>query len=135
MSLRKIRYRDLNSPQRQIFNFQKIAGQLADYGFNCIKLADDWRGADFLAYHKDGKSTLKVQLKSRVSIAKKYRGKSLYVAFPVDGAWYLVTHDKLVALVREHTRWLSSPSWRQHGGYSSGKPNRELLAALGRFKL
>ena len=27
------------------------------YGFNCIKLADDWQGADFLAYHKDGDRT------------------------------------------------------------------------------
>jgi hypothetical protein len=135
MSLRKIRYRDLNSPQRQIFNFQKVAGQLAEYGFNCIKLADDWQGADFLAYHKDGSSTLKVQLKSRVSIAKKYMRKSLHVAFPVGRAWYLIKHDKLVDLVGRHTPWLNSSSWRDRGGYSSGKPNEKLLAALVRFKL
>jgi hypothetical protein len=33
---------------------QKVAAILGDYGFNCIKLADDWQGADFLPYHKDG---------------------------------------------------------------------------------
>ena len=43
--------------------FQKVAALLADYGFNCIKLDDDWQGADFLAFHKDGATTLRVQLK------------------------------------------------------------------------
>ena len=47
MKLSKINYSDLNSRQKEIFNFQKVAGVLADYGFNCIKLADDWQGADF----------------------------------------------------------------------------------------
>ena len=63
MKLEKVQYEDLNSKQKEIYNFQKVAAILADYGFNCIKLADDWQGADFLAYHKDGGQTLKVQLK------------------------------------------------------------------------
>jgi hypothetical protein len=53
MQLNKVSYDNLNSKQKEIYNFQKVAGLLADYGFNCIKLADDWQGADFLAYHKD----------------------------------------------------------------------------------
>ena len=71
MQLHKIEYNSLNSRQKEIFNFQKISGVLADYGFNCIKLADDWQGADFLAYHKDGLDTLKVQLKSRLTINER----------------------------------------------------------------
>ena len=55
MELKKIDFKGLNAKQKEIFNYQKVAGELADYGFNCIKLADDWQGADFLAYHKDGK--------------------------------------------------------------------------------
>ena len=77
-----VRYGDLNAKQKELFNFQKIAATLADYGFNCIKLADDWQGADFLAYHINGQTTLKVQLKSRVTIKHKYRGKGLWIAFP-----------------------------------------------------
>ncbi|MED7788400.1 hypothetical protein [Francisella sp. 19X1-34] len=50
------------------FFFQKVSSLLADYGFNCIKLADDWQGADFLAYHKDVDNTLRVQLKSKLTI-------------------------------------------------------------------
>ena len=135
MELRKISFSGLNARQKEVFNFQKVAGRLADYGFNCIKLADDWQGADFLAYHKDGNSTLRVQLKSRVTIAKKYRRKSLYMAFPIRGAWYLIEHDALIALVGKHTTWLTSVSWRERGGYSSANPNPKLVAALGSAKL
>jgi len=42
------------------------------YNFYRIKLADDWRGADYPAYHADGVDTLRVQLKARISINKKY---------------------------------------------------------------
>lgn len=135
MKLRKIKYTELNSWQREIFNFQKIAARLADYGFNCIKLADDWQGADFLAYHKDGDNTLKVQLKSRLTISKKYHAKSLYIAFPINGDWYLMEHDVLVALVEQHTKWLNSESWCKHGDYSSSKPNKNLVLSLAEWKL
>lgn len=135
MKLEKVGYSDLNSRQKEIFNFQKVAGLLADYGFNCIKLADDWQGADFLAYHKDGGSTLKVQLKSRVSIAQKYIGKSLFMAFPIHRDWYLIEHDALIAIIQTHTTWLTSESWLEHGAYSSDRPNDKLTAALSEAKL
>jgi len=130
MKLKKIAYSQLNSRQKEIFNFQKVAGLLADYGFNCLKMADDWQGADFLAYHKDGTHTLKVQLKSRLTIGKKYQDKSLHIAFPFDSAWYLIEHDYLVALAKKHTNWLNSKSWRMKGTYSSASLNPELLASL-----
>lgn len=82
LELKPIRYDDLNAKQKEIYNFQKIAAALADYGFNCIKLQDDWLGADFLAYHKDGSQTLRVQLKGRVTIDKKYLERDLYITFP-----------------------------------------------------
>ena len=64
-------YDTLNARQKELFNFQKLAATLADYGFNCIKLTDDWQGADFLAYHFKGTTTLKVQLKSRVTVSRE----------------------------------------------------------------
>jgi len=135
MELKKVQYSELNSRQREIFNFQKVAGLLADYGFNCIKLADDWQGADFLAYHKDGTNTLKVQLKSRLCISKKYISKSLFMAFPVRGAWHLVEHDVLVQLVEKHTSWLTSLSWCENDEYTSGGANSALLDALSDCRL
>ena len=70
--LKEIEYSQLNAKQQEIYNFQKLAAVLADYGYNCIKLADDWQGADFLAYHIDGRNTIRVQLKGRIMIDKKY---------------------------------------------------------------
>ncbi|MDQ2070656.1 hypothetical protein [Natronospira bacteriovora] len=135
MKLRRIDYSELTAKQKEIYNFQKVASELADFGFNCIKLSDDWQGADFLAYHKDGKETLKVQLKSRVSVYQKYLGKELYLAFPVDDTWYLIEHDKLVELVRENTNWLETESWCERGGYSAARPNRALFDALQESRL
>ena len=145
-----IHYGDLKPKQKELFNFQKIAATLADRGYNCIKLADDWQGADFLAYHINGKTTLKVQLKSRVTIDKKYSGKDIWIAFPYKAAvgrgkreWYLIEHDKLVKKVGEYTKWLDSPSWkntvpnskREFGSYSSTNINPKLLESLRENKL
>lgn len=130
MKLEKVKYSELNSRQKEIFNFQKVVAVLAEYGFNCIKLSDDWHGADFLAYHKDGKETLRVQLKGRVTIAKKYQGKNLFMAFPISGSWCLIEHDVLVKLVGKNTNWLNTDSWLEAGQYSSNAPSQSLIKAL-----
>ncbi len=135
MELRLVEYQDLNARQKEIYNFQKVSAELADFGFNCIKLADDWQGADFLAYHKDGLETLKIQLKPRVYVAEKYCDKELYVAFPIIGIWHLIEHDELLELVGKHTVWLNSDAWKNTRAYSSGSPNRELSAALSKYAL
>lgn len=129
MQFVRIDYGRLSAKQQEVYNFQRIAAALAEYGFNCIKLADDWGGADFLAYHKDG-DTIKVQLKGRVTIAKKYQDKSLCIAFPVHGHWCLVPHDILVALVGRTTNWLNTTSWIQRGVYSASMPSQKLMAVL-----
>jgi len=134
-TFRRVQYDSLKAKQKELFNFQKIAATLADFGFNCIKLADDWLGADFLAYHIDGKTTLKVQLKSRLTIDQKYSGNDIWVAFPHRGYWYLITHDRLVQKVREHTRWLDSSSWKDNGFFHSESINEALLKSLEEDKL
>jgi hypothetical protein len=135
MPVQKIKYSDLNSRQREIYNFQKVAAILADYGFNCIKLADDWQGADFLAYHIDGVNTLRVQLKGRMSIDRKYSGKNLHVAFPCFEEWYLIDHDLLVRTVEKHSNWLNTSSWIDKGIYNSDAPSKILREALKEFKI
>lgn len=135
MELERIDPSTLNAKQKENYHFQKVAAVLADYGFNCIKLADDWQGADFLAYHKDGQLTLKVQLKGRLSIYEKYRGKDLYMAFPINGSWYLVSHDELVRIVGETTNALRTESWQEKGHYNWPSPPRHLVDKLSCHKL
>ena len=125
----KIDYASLNGKQQEAYNFQKFAAVLADYGFNCIKLADDWKGADFIALHIDG-TTLRVQLKGRPTIDKKYCGKDLWMAFRVEDRWYLVPHDELVRIVDKETSALKSKSWQNKGRYTWPKPPQRLLTRL-----
>ena len=133
VEFKRIEFKKLSAKQKEIYNFQKSAAVLAEYGFNCIKLADDWQGADFLAYHKDGGTTLKVQLKSRVTIYKKYKGKGIWMNFPIEGVWYLVPHDDLLELVP--SKWLKSESWLKHDWYSAPIPSRALRDKLSPYAL
>lgn len=71
MNRQHINYNQLNSRQKERYNFQKIAGLLADYGYSCIKLDDDWQAADFIARYIDG-SYINIQLKARLTFSKKY---------------------------------------------------------------
>lgn len=135
MPLTPIDYNDLNARQKEIFNFQKVSAKLADYGFNCIKLADDWHGADFLAYHKDGIDTLKVQLKGRLLVQKNYLGKNLHMTFPLNGDWYLVPHDAIVEFFAANTPYLATASWQEKGAYHSGKPNQATRTWLEGYRL
>lgn len=107
----KIRYDELNSRQMENYNFQKVAGYLADYGFNCLKLSDDWQGADFLACHIDGRQFLKVQLKGRMVIDQKYAGKEIHIAFISEGECYLYPHDEMWDRIEKLGYNFSARSW------------------------
>jgi hypothetical protein len=114
----KISYEQLNSRQKENFNFQKVAAHLADYGFNCLRLSDDWQGADFIACHIDGNTFLKVQLKGRLDINKKYIGKDIFIAFRHEGTWYLYPHDEVKNLLLDSGLMAGSKSWDEDGGFS-----------------
>jgi hypothetical protein len=68
MELKKISYHNLNSKQKENYNFHKVAAALADYGYNSLRLNDDLQGADFIAVNGD--NMLKVQLKGRFTVDK-----------------------------------------------------------------
>jgi hypothetical protein len=119
----KVNYKDLNARQKENRNFHKLAGRLADYGYNCIRLSDDWMGADFIASHKDGKDYLKVQLKSRLSFHRKYQGKDMWIAF-VDNnnenspRYYIFQHDYLLKKINEYKNFTETNSWIEDKMYT-----------------
>lgn len=122
--LKEIAYSSLNSRQKENYNFQKLSAVLANYGFVVtFRLSDDWQGADFIAQHIDGDTFLKVQLKSRLTFAKKYFQKRIYVAFfeLEKDVWYLYPHDKLMKNVLKIRDFTGTKSWKIDGvqSYSS----------------
>ncbi len=130
------------SKEIETYNFHKAAAVLAEYGFDCIRLSNDWKGADFLAHHNSTGETLQVQLKSGLVIDKDY-ADDLYMCFPLDGTdgtWYLVKHGELVRILEKWAPdWFSKYKvngsfWHWTGKYGRKKAKqRSVLCALERF--
>ncbi len=128
MKLTKINYSDLNSKAKEMYNFHKVSAKLADYGYTCMWLNNDWQGADFIAVHIDGITDLKVQLKGRLSFAKKYIGKEIYICFIDKGTdIYLYPHDEILNII---VKKASDKTWIDKGIWSNPsltKVNKQLL--------
>ncbi|HVX26313.1 MAG TPA: hypothetical protein VHB70_08225 [Parafilimonas sp.] len=138
MNLQHINYDDLNPRQKERYNFHKIAAVLADYGYSSIKLDDDWQGADFIAQHFKTKNFISVQLKGRLTFAKKYVGKELYIAFPFKNEWYVYDHDELLNefLKTFKDNMAVSASWiADDGFYTWNKLSQQILKLLEPYKL
>jgi hypothetical protein len=135
IEFKRITYSSLNSRQQEAFNFQKVSAVLADYGFVTIRLASDWRGADFIAQHLDGTTFLKVQLKGRCTFDKKYIGRELHLCFPTGDAWFLYPHDELLSQVLAETGIAETDSWKAQGGYSFPRVSKKLRALLDPYGL
>lgn len=113
----KIDYNQLNSKQKENYNFHKVASALADYGYDSMRLNNDWQGADFIAVKND--EMLKVQLKGRFTVDKKYIDKEIYIAFIENNVVKMYDHDEAVNMLPDNIK--QSDSWNKYGSYSWGK--------------
>ena len=113
----KIDYNQLNSKQKENYNYHKVASALADYGYDSMRLNNDWQGADFIAVKND--EMLKVQLKGRFTVDKKYLRKEILIAFIEDNVVKIYDHDEAVNMLPDNIKL--SDSWSKHGSYSWGK--------------
>ena len=113
----KVPYKKLNARQKENYNFHVVSALLAQYGYSCLRLTDDWAGADFIANHIDGETFLKVQLKGRLYFDKKYCDKEIYIAFPHKNEWYLYPHDELLKFALRNKGIKTTDSWKK-GSYS-----------------
>ena len=120
MKLEKVDYTKLNSRQKENYNYHIIAGKLAEYGYDCMRLNNDWQGADFIAVHNDGETFYKVQLKARLTFSKKYLNQDIWIAF-IDsstGNICVYNHDELLSLQPETMK--QTESWAVKGHWSNG---------------
>ena len=135
MQFQAIHYSKLNSRQQETYNFHKVAGILADYGFTSIRLSDDWEGADFIAQHIDGSSFLKVQLKGRLSFNKKYLGKDLWICFIHENQVILYPHDLALEKFSGEGRITNTAAWHDGGSYHFPYLGKEVLALIEEFRI
>lgn len=132
-----IDYAQLNSRQQENYNFQKLAARLADYGYNSIRLSDDFEGADFIALHIDGETLLRVQLKGRLTFDAKYYGKGLHIAFRDGEDLYVYPHDELREQIMSAglIDRSKSEAWVKHGSRSWPYVPNNLRTLLDTYKL
>jgi len=130
LKLERIKYNDLNSKAKEIYNFQKVSAVLADYGFTCMWLNNDWQGADFIAVHLDGATDIKVQLKGRFSFDKKYIGKNIYICFIEDENTYLYPHDTILSQIENVKKYVEDK-----GNWSNKKLTKKHAELIEQYKL
>jgi hypothetical protein len=126
----RVPYEALNARQKENYNFHKIAARLVDYGFTSIRLSDDLEGADFIALHVGGKTILKVQLKGRMTFDRKYVGKGLHIAFPLEERVFVYPHDEVLGEVAHSQAFSSNRAWLDGGLVHWGSPPAWAMAAL-----
>jgi len=114
IDLTKVSYEDLNSKQKENYNYHKVAAALANYGYDSMRLNNDWEGADFISVKGD--DMIKIQLKGRFTLDKKYEKKELYIAFIEKGIIKIYLHDEALAIATSNIT--DSKSWDINGSYS-----------------
>lgn len=142
LNLKLIEYKDLNARQQENYNFAKVSAILVDYGFATLRLSDDWQGADFIASHVSGNQFLKVQLKSRLWVDTKYKGKEVWICFRDEGTWYLYHHDAFLRWALANTTVGTTKGWshsddfeRVEGAYSWPGVTAKIAEWLARYAL
>lgn len=128
-------YAALNARQQENYNFHKIAARLADFGYTSMRLIDDFEGADFIALHVDGETMLRVQLKGRLGVDRKYMGRGVHIAFRLDDRIYLYPHDELVERLEAEGRMTGTVSWDEKGAYHWPRPPLWARAILKDYEL
>lgn len=130
-----VKYDSLNARQQENYNFHKVAACLADYGYHCLKLNDDWQGADFIACHIDGEQFLKIQLKGRMCLDKKYIGKNIHIAYLENTFCYIYPHDEMMGYVLNLNKINNTQSWVENGCYTWKKSPQWVETILNQYKL
>jgi hypothetical protein len=135
----RIDYSELNSKEKEDYNFTKISSVLADYGYRTIRDFNDWGGADFYCIGRgcDLGQALKVQQKGRLTFDKKYMGKNLYIAFQYkpSNVIYIYPHDEFLNELIKVTNIENTDSWIQNGKYTFKTISKPIQVLLDKFKL
>jgi hypothetical protein len=113
---------------QEAFNTAQLGAVLARRQEYLLRLPFDSNGADVLSYNPETLRTTPIQIKSRLSISRKYLGKNLFIAFPIwetesRQAWYLLPHDTLAEI------W-GMDKLERHLGWTSGHLSKEMAERL-----
>lgn len=131
-----LRYTDLsgNGKAQEYWTRCAMAEILKHHNLRIVPLEDDSLGADWILLSltdPTGSDPIFVQQKGRPTVAKKYVGKPIHIAFPdhrdPQHSLFIVPHEVLM-------EWLpdpeSSATWQKSGKHSWPPPSATRLEAL-----
>ncbi len=121
----------------EVINRQRLIALAMERGYNAfLPVYDD--GIDLILCREHGRGgsadLVKVQLKSRWTIHRKYLGRDIWIAFPDGGDWYLAPHDQLVKLADE-AGFTTSASWTENGSYHRSPISDQLRRAMDQWRI
>ena len=118
---------------REIIQRNELTTLLLRQGYNVFLPVYD-EGIDLIA-HREADDDLKlVQQKSRWTIARKYVGRNIWIAFRDRDEWFLAPHDELVAFA-EGAGYTATSSWNEKGIYHMATMSRDLRERCMKFRL
>lgn len=124
------RYR---SQVREVINRNIVVSLALEQGFNAFVPVYDG-GVDFILYRESDNTVRKVQLKGRWMIDRRYVGRDIWMAFPIDAQWYLMPHDEMVALAEADGKTTKTVSWIEGGAYSRPRPSVKTIAECAPYR-
>ncbi|MHB1220086.1 MAG: hypothetical protein ACYC1L_18020 [Alphaproteobacteria bacterium] len=87
-------------------------------------------GIDLILYSEPKRRFIKVQLKGRWTIDKKYIGRNILIAFSEGENWYLAPHDAMVKIAKQLG---FARNWMRTGNYSKVRMNKTLKIAMKKY--
>lgn len=116
----------------EVINRNALVSLALEKGYNAFLPVFDG-GVDFILYREADGHVLKVQLKGRWYIDKKYVGRDIWIAFSDAGKWYIAPHDSMIAQ-GEAAGFTATRSWTEGGAYSCPGLSKQMLEAMSPYE-
>ena len=88
-----------------------------------------------LIAHREADDDLKlIQQKSRWTIARKYVGRNIWIAFRDRREWFIAPHEELVRFA-EAAGYTATESWTERGSYHVKAMSRDLRERCEKYRL
>ncbi|MCP5373804.1 MAG: hypothetical protein H6907_18900 [Hyphomicrobiales bacterium] len=117
----------------EVIQRNELSTLLLRLGYNVYLPVYD-HGIDLIAHREADGDTKVIQQKSRWTIARKYLGRNIWIAFRSRGVWYLAPHDEMVAFA-EAAGYTASRSWVETGLYHRAAMSKAMEEAYGPYRL
>lgn len=123
----------------EMANRHELISMALKMGFNAFQPIID-QGIDFILHREGDQKLIKVQLKSRFRLDKKYEGRDLWMAFPSGDQWYLIPCDTLLSyadecLIGTRSKKREIYSWRNRLNHHSAEIPKTMRPKMEEFKL